>query len=118
MWVAKIIDEADGSAVAIFGGLMLAIFSFGAFASFMGATTVLQEIAALLIWIGSSTFWGLFIIGGLLARKQMHLVYSDLLTNLEKNIERLEKMQEQAGSVNAVAEAVHLPSAEELNVKA
>ena len=72
---------------------MLAIFTVGAFFSYMSATTVLQQIAALLIWIGSSTFWGLFIIGGLLARRHTHLVYSDLAMSLEKNIARLEKMQ-------------------------
>src|SRR5690349_10701315 len=80
---------------------MLAIFTVGAFFSYMSATTVLQQIAALLIWIGSSTFWGLFIIGGLLARRHTHLVYSDLAMSLEKNIARPEKMQQAAGSVAA-----------------
>jgi hypothetical protein len=102
---AKIIDEADGSAAAGLGGLMLAIFSLISFMQFATATTVLQEIAALLIWIGSNTLCGIFIIGGLLARRQTH-VYSDLLTNLEKNIARLEKMQEQTSSATAVADAI------------
>lgn len=107
---AKIIDKVNEFSLAGFvaglGGAMLAISSFIAFMQFVTATTVFQEIAALLIWIGSSAFWGVFIIGGLLARRQTHLVYSDLLTNLEKNIARLEKLQEQASSVNAVADAI------------
>jgi len=64
-------------------------------------------------------FWGLFIIGGMLARRQPHVVCSELAMNLEKNIARLEKMQEQANSAKAVADAVKPGpqlSAEELQV--
>lgn len=104
---AKIIEEQEGlGAGTIVAGLMLIIFSFVSAGMYANASTVFQEIAALLIWIGNCAFWGIFIIAGAIGCKKTHIVYSDVAVNLEKNIARLEKLQEEASSVNAVADAV------------
>lgn len=83
--------------------LRVCLVSAGMYTS---ATTILQQIAALLIRIGNNTFWGIFIIAGEIGRKHTHIVYSDIAVNLEKNIARLERLQEQASSVSAVADAI------------
>jgi hypothetical protein len=105
---AKIIAEKNTelSVLVGFSVLMLIIFSLVALNEYMTATTVLQQTVALLILIGNNTFWGIFIIAGNISRKQTHIVYSDIAVNLEKNIARLEKLQEQASSVSAVADAI------------
>jgi hypothetical protein len=104
---AKVIDEQHRvSFDTAFAGFMLIVFSVVAAGMFIRATNAVQEVEALLIWIGSSTFWGIFIIAGVLRRKQTHIVYSDIAMNLEKNIARLAKMQEQASSLSAVADAI------------
>jgi hypothetical protein len=104
---AKVIVEHAGSSAGVgVAGLMLLIFSFVSAGEFFSATTVLQQIAALLLWIGSSTFFGIFIIAGTIVRKQTYIVYSELALNMERNIARLENLQEQASSVGAVANAV------------
>ena len=77
---------------------MLIVFSFVSAGVYAGATTVFQEIVALLIWIGSSTFWGIFIIAGMAGRRTTYIVYSESALNAERNIARLEKMYEQLNS--------------------
>jgi preprotein translocase subunit SecG len=87
-------------------GLMLTIFSLISAFKYFRATNAFEEMAALLFWIGNNTFWGIFAISGAITRKQTYVVYSELALSMENNIARLEKLQEQTSSVNAVAEAI------------
>ena len=86
--------------------LMLTIFSLISAFKYFRATNAFEEMAALLFWIGNNTFWGIFAISGAITRKQTYVVYSELALSMENNIARLEKLQEQTSSVNAVAEAI------------
>jgi hypothetical protein len=101
---AEVITES-GSVGGFFGVTMI-ISAVVSGITYMLATTVFQEIAALLIWVGGNTFWGIFLIATVLERKQTFVVYSDLALKMETNIARLSMLQEQASSVSAVADAI------------
>jgi accessory gene regulator protein AgrB len=103
---AKIVEGYEGSSGGvIITVLMLIIFSFVSAGIYASATTVFQEMVALLIWIGSNTFWGTFLVALTIARKRTYIVYSDIAVTIAENIARLEKLQEQASSMSAVANA-------------
>ncbi len=86
---------------------MLVIFCFVSFMEYNSATTVFQQISALLLWIGGNTFCGIFIVAGMIgSQAKTYVVYSDLAQRMETNIARLEKLQEQAGSMSAIADAI------------
>ena len=102
---ARVVAEYGGSAGTGFGVMMI-IFSLVSGIQYFTSTTVLQEMSALLLWIGSNTFWGIFLIATVIDRRQTYVVYSDLALRMETNIARLEKLQEQASSISAVADAI------------
>jgi hypothetical protein len=106
---ARIVSFAGTNAGVGIGGLMLAIFCFVSLMEYASATTVFQQISALLIWIGDNTFCGVLIIAGMISSQaKTYVVYSDIALRMENNIARLEKLQEQASSINAVADAVKI----------
>ncbi len=106
---ARVVSYAGTNASVSIGGVMLAIFCFVSLIEYNSATTIFQEIAVLLFWIGGNTFCGILIVAGMIgSQAKTYVVYSDLALRMENNIARLEKLQEQASSVNAVSDAVKL----------
>lgn len=89
--IAHMIEENmnDGGGVGA-AALMLFIFSIVAMFTYYGATTVFQEIVALLIWIGNGVFWGVIMIVAALGRKRTYIVYRDVAP-AERQEPRFEK---------------------------
>jgi hypothetical protein len=77
--IARIVEDTlGGGGGGGFAALMLIIFSIVATYSYYRAETVFQQIVALLIWIGNSTFWGIFILVPVLIRRRTYVVYRDV----------------------------------------
>jgi hypothetical protein len=106
---ARVVSFAGTSPGVGVGGLIWVIFCFVSLVEYNSATTVFQQISALLLWIGGNTFCGILIVGGMIgSQAKTYVVYSDLALRMENNIARLEQLQEQASTIRAVANAVSL----------
>jgi hypothetical protein len=58
--------------------LPLLIFSVVSLFKYFTAETTDQQIVALLLWIGNSTFWGTILVGAMIAQSRMSIVYRDM----------------------------------------
>jgi hypothetical protein len=56
----------------------LLIFSVVSLYKYFTAVTTDQEIVALLLWIGNSTFWGAIFIGAMISHSRTSIVYRDM----------------------------------------
>jgi len=64
--------DSSGAAFPLF------IFSAVALYKYFTAETADQQIVALLLWIGNSTFWGAIFIGAMISHSRTSIVYRDL----------------------------------------
>jgi hypothetical protein len=59
-------------------GFPLLIFSAVSLFKYFTAETTDQQIVALLLWIGNSTFWGSIFIGAMISHSRTSIVYRDM----------------------------------------
>ncbi len=77
--IASIIELGAGSSSAVgLAAVLLVISSLASGFVYLNATTVFQEIVALLMWIGSDVFWGVIMIVSAVGRERTYIVYRDV----------------------------------------
>lgn len=99
-----VIQKRGGGVVVL--GVIQVLATIACLFHFIATDTVLQEIAVLLLWVGNGVFWGSFMIVSAISERHTYLVYSDIAVNIDKNVARLESIQEQTNSQRAVAAAI------------
>jgi hypothetical protein len=76
--IANIIEQAvESSGGVASAAVLLIIFSVVSAIDYFAATTVFEQIVALLIWIGNGIFWGVIMIVAALGRRRTYIVYRD-----------------------------------------
>ena len=79
MQIAHIVEQSVESSTEVgVAAMLLLVASAVSGLFYLNATTVLQEIEAVLIWSGNGIFWGVFMIVAALGRRRTYIVYRDV----------------------------------------
>jgi len=76
--IAHIVESVESGGGVASAAVLLVIASAGSAFMFLSSTTILQEIAALLVWTGNGVFWGVIMITASLSRRRTYIVYRDV----------------------------------------